>query len=759
MLVATLMVIAVSGYAAEQFVPVLTGDVTNLNVGEPVTGIWSVWGSQGNDVSGSVKDVNGEKYLELTNPSGTDFWHAQLGYEFEKALDRSKKYKFSFKAKCASGSSQLQWQYQNKEFKNQGGYGTFDINDSEWKLCEVEFKPEYEDDIRIIINFGKYQNTTIYIDDIEFGYYEEVQKPEPDPGTTPTGSLNNTMYYDGTQWCLMLEDFEGENAVERVHIDPADGSGTVTVVDDPLKTSKKSLNFYGAFGWSTYCYIEFTLPEPKKLSESYFKNLIFDVVYNQKGTDNTYKTYKVNIDNTSTQLGQFSSGNANTESWSKQQFDLAGKYTNEKTFRIYIGGHWANTANLYIDNIRLSVNPTASGNCGKTNQTDAGWMLDGNTLYISGTGDIADYTKSNQIPWNDNKANISNIIIGEGITAIGKNNFYDHKAITSISLPSTLKKIGEQAFYASSSETNLAIDLIIPEGVTSIGSNAFYSRNGLKSVVLPSTLQEIGSQGLYVNNGNTPIPFTFHSNPTLGTNALNENSESYKATLVLDDALSPFFAATSANTFNGGIHYKRTLSAQYSTITLPFKPTSGLENCTFYELSGETIDALIFDKVKTDLVAHKPYIVKTEGQTPAEIDFSTNTSITIPANAAAGTIEFGNWQPGWIMHGTYKLVKESENNEYDAYGFTGNELKRNTGNMTVKPFRAYFTTPKDYNTTAKDYLNVIFGGEVTGIERNEFSPEGITEIFSLDGKKHDCLQKGMNIVKMNNGSIKKIVIK
>ena len=245
----------------------------------------------------------------------------------------------------------------------------------------------------------------------------------------------------------------------------------------------------------------------------------------------------------------------------------------------------------------------------------------------------------------------------------------------------------------------------------------------------------------------------------MGTNALNENSSI--ATLVLDDALSPFFAATSANTFNGGIHYKRTLSAQYSTISLPFKPTSGLENCTFYQLSAKAQDALIFEKVQNkDLVAGKPYIVKTEGQTPAEIDFSTDESIEIPANAVAGSTVLGTWVPGWTMHGTYSTLEiNSENSEYDAYGFTGNELRRNAGTMTVKPFRAYFTTPKDNNTTAKDYLNVIFGGEVTGIERNEFSPEGITEIFSLDGKKHDCLQKGMNIVKMNNGSIKKIVIK
>ena len=254
-------------------------------------------------------------------------------------------------------------------------------------------------------------------------------------------------------------------------------------------------------------------------------------------------------------------------------------------------------------------------------------------------------------------------------------------------------------------------------------------------------------KGLYASNGNTPIQFTFHSNPTMAADALYENS--YTATLVLDDALSPFFAAESDNTFNGGIQYKRKVSAEKSTITLPFTPKSGLENCKFYKLSSASEDNLTFEEVsKTNLEPNKPYImVKTE---PTEIVFSTDVSTIIPANAKASEPTSGPW----TMHGTYStLVKNREDN---AYGFTGNYLKKNTGNMTVKPFRAYFTTSSH---NAKDYLDVIFGGEVTGIERNEFSPEGITEIFSLDGKKHDYLQKGMNIVKMNNGSIKKIVIK
>ncbi len=718
MLVATLMVIAVSGYAQEKvFNPILTTNFDDGNLGN-----WQVWGNGNNpnDLNQYISIVepgfdNNGKCLKLTNPNGTDFWHAQLCYEFSEYLEPSKEYTIKFKAKCENGSSQLQFQYQHHEgntFEPQGGYQDIGIT-NQWTDIErkVTIANDHKNINRILINFGKYQNTTIYIDDIEFGSYE-TQDPGTDPGTgttpgtTPTGSLNNKMYFDGEQWCLMLEDFEGENAVNRVKVEKgtdASATATATVVADPLGKSKKSLNFYGAFRSSTYCYIDVTLPDSKTLSS--FTNLKFDVVYNEKGTDNRHKTYHVKIGNTSkeldtsTNLGQFKSDDADTKSWSQQSFSLGDNYKDNNTFRIFINTEYSNSSNLFIDNIRLSVpTPTAGGTCGSPTKTDVNWMLDGNTLYISGTGDIADYENTSDIQWKDYKDNISKIIIGEGITAIGTNNFFEH--------------------------------------------------NGLESVVLPSTLKQIGSKGLDASNGNTPIQFTFHSNPTMAADALNKNSSI--ATLVLDDALSPFFEATSENTFNGGIQYKRTLSAEKSTITLPFTPKSGSANCKFYKLSSASENNLTFEEVsKTNLVAGNPYImVKTEGSN--EIDFSTDESTIIPANAKASDTTSGPW----TMHGTYSTIEKGSGD--NAYGFTGNYLRKNTGTMTVKPFRAYFTTP---STTAKDYLDVIFGGEVTGIERNEFSPEGITEIFSLDGKKHDCLQKGMNIVKMNNGSIKKIVIK
>ena len=710
MLVATLMVIAVSGYAQGTIQNVLKGDNTNFDGG--TKGNWNLWGNEGNNPTFDFAPGYGDKgkCLKLYNPSGTDFYHAQLAYDLTGYLSQSEKYKIKFKAKCESGSSQLKFFYQNNpDYKIQKEFEAFTIT-GEWQEFETDpFKPDWDNINRIIINFGKDQNTTFYIDDIEFGIYKETtESGSTTKPVTPTGSLNNTMYYDGTQWCLMLEDFEGETIGEEKGFEHEQANdpkpGKAEVVADPHGKSKKSLNFItGQQKSGDYYYIDVTLPNSKKLSSTYFEKLIFDIVYNNTG-DNYHKHFKVKIDNTSNQLGEFvTDGNPNRESWETKTFDLTGKYTESNTFRIYIGGESAYPcANMFIDNIRLSVKTTENGTCGSPTLKDAGWMLDGNTLYISGTGDIADYDESSSKLWSENKDNISNVIIGEGITAIGKQNFYDH--------------------------------------------------NGLESVVLPSTLEKIGEQGLYVNNGNneTKPTFTFHSNPTMGTNALNENSDSYTATLVLDDALSPFFEATSENTFNGGIQYKRTLSAEKSTITLPFTPKSGSDNCKFYKLSSASENNLTFEEVsKTNLVAGNPYImVKTEGSN--EIDFSTDESTIIPANAKASDTTSGPW----TMHGTYSTIEKGSGD--NAYGFTGNYLRKNTGTMTVKPFRAYFTTP---STTAKDYLDVIFGGEVTGIERNEFSPEGITEIFSLDGKKHDCLQKGMNIVKMNNGSIKKIVIK
>ena len=60
------------------------------------------------------------------------------------------------------------------------------------------------------------------------------------------------------------------------------------------------------------------------------------------------------------------------------------------------------------------------------------------------------YTSTNQ-PWQEYIKDIEHIEVSEGIESIGKYSFYKHENLTSIQIPSTVKKIYFYAFGLCSS--------------------------------------------------------------------------------------------------------------------------------------------------------------------------------------------------------------------------------------------------------------------------------------------------------------------
>ena len=80
------------------------------------------------------------------------------------------------------------------------------------------------------------------------------------------------------------------------------------------------------------------------------------------------------------------------------------------------------------------------------------------------------------------------VVIPEGVTAIGKEAFYHCESLTGINIPDGVTDIGFSAFCGCESLTSLRI----PDSVTSIGKWAFEHCKSLTSVTIPDSVTSIG---------------------------------------------------------------------------------------------------------------------------------------------------------------------------------------------------------------------------------------------------------------------------
>ena len=123
-----------------------------------------------------------------------------------------------------------------------------------------------------------------------------------------------------------------------------------------------------------------------------------------------------------------------------------------------------------------------------------------------------------------NGKEITNLIIPDDVTTIGKYVFYYCYGLTSITIPNSVMSIGESAFSGCygltsitipNSVTNIGIDafsgcygltsITIPNSVTNIGIYAFSGCSGLTSITIPSSVASIGEGSFFDCSGLTSI--------------------------------------------------------------------------------------------------------------------------------------------------------------------------------------------------------------------------------------------------------------
>ena len=144
------------------------------------------------------------------------------------------------------------------------------------------------------------------------------------------------------------------------------------------------------------------------------------------------------------------------------------------------------------------------------------WELDSaGTLTISGRGDMDDFTRQGYhqsgAPWCTRQAELSAVVLRDGVTGIGENAFYYCANLRRAEIPDTVTRIGDMAFRGCAGLKRVSIPngvaeigvsafegctaltgIKIPRGVTAIQPHAFAECKSLTSVTIPDSVRSIG---------------------------------------------------------------------------------------------------------------------------------------------------------------------------------------------------------------------------------------------------------------------------
>lgn len=225
----------------------------------------------------------------------------------------------------------------------------------------------------------------------------------------------------------------------------------------------------------------------------------------------------------------------------------------------------------------------------------------------------------------------------------------------------------------------------------------------------------------------------------------------------------------------------------WSTFVVPFSMAAVPTDWEVMEITGaearpvensEYEDLNLEFAAVTSIEAGKPYLVRlkaepTEGTIRTVVSTSTpnvavktrtfdNPQITVLGNGFDYTVEFiGSYTQCTIPN---SLDADGNETGTDYYFLSGNKFYRSTGNGNVmKGFRGYFKvtqTSNGTNANAKGLRSLAMTRTETDIE-NVVDNEEVTvvAIYDVNGIRLSETKPGINILRMNNGTTKKVMVK
>ena len=222
---------------------------------------------------------------------------------------------------------------------------------------------------------------------------------------------------------------------------------------------------------------------------------------------------------------------------------------------------------------------------------------------------------------------------------------------------------------------------------------------------------------------------------------------------------------------NRAEYSRPTMASTYGTVVLPYDFTTN-SDIQAYTLDEEYPKYMYFKDTQT-VPAHTPFAFKKLGR-PEFImeDGNNNFGITVRATNTTSAEESGTPYAantnlgGWTTKGYY--VNETVSDYADTYYIAGDKFYLADGALTLYPHRVTFHgtwemgSPEQDSNGAKYYgievperqvTNAIKAADMRQTEREA------QDIYDELGRRQDSLRHGLNIVRMANGSVRKVIRK
>lgn len=213
------------------------------------------------------------------------------------------------------------------------------------------------------------------------------------------------------------------------------------------------------------------------------------------------------------------------------------------------------------------------------------------------------------------------------------------------------------------------------------------------------------------------------------------------------------FIATSSNYIRKDIK-----NHQWGTLYLPFETNLKDKNIRAFELLNVNDDAIELKEIEGNVAAWTPVFIKmNEGTTELDLASIDNSTKSVEAESATANSQYQ-------LKGTTEM-KAFTSTDTNCFILKGDKLmnpaeilkKSSTTAVGILPYHVYMEANSS-ETNPAQVFSIRVGGDATAIEElNEAMNDGKAEYYNLQGHRLNNLQKGVNIIKRGNKTIKVII--